>query len=445
MKVIVVGAGMAGLAAVHTLSKAGAEVVCYESGANAGGRVLSARRDGFVFDPGAQFFFNQYATCFRLADELGISGERTSWLFRGAFPKDGRFIPVVASINPKEALPNLGETLRFLAQAGIPFKAMKDFSGILPMFVKRYKEFGLVDYESALDLDQESLADFVVRMGGKAILEHLFQSVSAALTLADPEKLSAAYGMGLLKCMINGLNTFAQGLGTITERLAREYADCIKYNSPVEKIVIEHGKVKGVEVNGALVEADVVIPALTATKLLKIAPGLPERYVQALQKVTYSACCHVVFALPFKLFPKDWYALLTPRFTKAMVAGLSDNSVKSEYYAPSGCSQISCWTYERFAHELNDLSDDEIKRALVKEVKHFLPAMPDEPLFTEIYRWREAVCIGQPGMLSAFAQLKRNHYREIKGLYLAGEYLNMPSVESAAYSGVYAAQAALRN
>jgi len=446
MKVVVVGAGMAGLAAVHTLKQAGAEVVCFESGGNVGGRVITERRDGFVFDPGAQFFFNQYATCFRLADELGMSGDRTAWLFRGAFPqKDGTFLPVVASINPKEVFPNLGETLRFLAGAGIPFKALKDFAGILPMFIKRYHEFGLVDYESALDLDRESLADFVVRMGGKAILEHLFQSVSAALTLADPERLSATYGMGLLKCMINGLNTFKHGLGTITERLAGKYADSITCNSPVQRIVIESGKVKGVEVNGAYVQADVVIPALTATKLLEIAPGLPEIYVQALHKVTYSECCHVVFALPFKLFPKDWYALLTPRFTKAMVSGLSDNAVKSEYYAPSGCSQISCWTYERFAHELNEMGDDEIKLALIKEVKRFLPAMPDEPLFTNIYRWREAVCIGQPGMLSAFTEIKRNHYRDVSGLYLAGEYLNMPSVESAAYSGVFAAQAALRN
>ena len=91
------------------------------------------------------------------------------------------------------------------------------------------------------------------------------------------------------------------------------------------------------------------------------------------------------------------------------------------------------------------MSDEEIKRALIKEVKRFLPAMPDEPLFTNIYRWREAVCIGQPGMLTAFTEIKQGHYRDVGGLYLAGEYLNMPSVESAAYSGVFAAQAALRN
>lgn len=444
MKAVVVGAGMAGLAAVHTLKKAGADVVCFEKANVPGGRVISTRRDGFIFDPGAQFFFRSYNTCFCLAEEMGLADQHVSWIFRGGFPHENSFLPIVASIRPSEMLPNLGETLRFIAKAGIPRSAMKQFLGILPTFVKRYKDFELVDFERSLDLDRESLADFVVRLGGKDILEWLFQSVASALTLANPEELSAAYGMGLLKSMINGLNTYEHGLGSVTESLGEKYADCIHYGTSVDRIVIERGKVKGVEVNGALMEADIVIPAVTATKLLQMAPDLPENYIQALSTVTYSACCHVIFALPYKLFPKDWYALLTPRLTGAMVSGISDNSVKSKYYAPDGCSQISCWTYDHYAHELNDLPDQEVEKTLIKEVKRFQPEMTDEPLFTEIYRWREAVCIGQPRMLSAMAQLKRDHYCDVKGLYLAGEYLNMPSVESAAYSGVYAAKTALR-
>ena len=444
MKAIVVGAGMAGLTALHTLKKGGMEVVCFENADFAGGRVISSRRDGFIMDPGAQFFFRFYDTCFRLADELGLSRERRSWPFRIGFPKDGRFLPVVASIQPSVAIPNLGETMRFLTRAGIPYKAMRQFLKILPMLVKRYQDFDLVDFERALDLDHESLADYVLRMGGKDILEYLFHSVASALTLANPEELSAVYGMGLLWNMINGLNTFEHGLGTITERLAERYTDCIRYKTPVDKIVIENGRVKGVEVDGSLVEADIVIPAITATKLLKMASNLPESLRGALKTVSYSACCHVVFALPTLLLPKDWYALLTPRITHSIVAGFSENSVKSKYYAPPGCSQISCWTYDHHAHEMNALPDAEVKQTLLREVRRFIPTMPDEPLFTEVYRWHEAVCIGQPGMLSAMARLKREHYRDVKGLYLAGEYLNMPSVESAARSGVDAAQAALR-
>jgi protoporphyrinogen/coproporphyrinogen III oxidase len=264
------------------------------------------------------------------------------------------------------------------------------------------------------------------------------------MTLEQPEKMSAAYGLGLLVNMINGLTTFKHGIGTITERLAEHNAACIQYNTKVDKIVIENGKVKGVEVSGALVEADVVIPAVTATRLLKMAPGLPETIRKPLEMVTYSACCHVIFALPGPLLPEGWYALSTPRMLKALVSGYTNNAVKSTFYAPSKCTQISCFTYDHHAHELNEQSDEQVKRALIKDLQRFMPHMPDEPLFTEIRRWREAVCLAPVGMLTAMARMKRQNYQDVKGLFLAGEYLNMPSVESAAASGRTAAQAALQ-
>lgn len=53
MKVGIVGAGMAGLAAAHELKRAGHEPVVWERSAHVGGRVETVEIDGFVFDPGA--------------------------------------------------------------------------------------------------------------------------------------------------------------------------------------------------------------------------------------------------------------------------------------------------------------------------------------------------------------------------------------------------------
>ena len=444
MKVVVVGAGMAGLTAVHELRKAGVDVVCYESAGKPGGRVISARRDGFVMDMGAQFFFRSYDTCFGIAEELGLSKDYSTWEFRGGFPNKGRFLPIVASIVPKDIRNNLGETISFLLRGGLPYSTILQLLKMLPTLVCRYKDLDLINFERSLDMDMESITDFTLRKGGRSLVENFFQSVASTLTLAMPEELSAAYGLGLLWNMINGLTTFKNGLGCITEGLAEKYADSIKCGTPVDRIVIEQGKVKGVEVNGSLVKADAVVSAVTATKLLDMAKGLPEGISRALQTVKYSACCHVIFALPKPLLPKDWYAIVTPRNTDSLVSGFSDNAVKSPNYAPSGCSQISCWTYHKYARELNDRTDEEIKKIMVKELQRFVPSMPNDPLFMELYRWREAVCVSPPGMLTAMARMKRDSYRDVKGLYLAGEYLNMPSVESAAYSGVYAAKAALQ-
>ena len=51
-KVIVIGAGFAGLSAAATLAKNGFEVTVLEKNASLGGRARKLEIDGFVFDMG---------------------------------------------------------------------------------------------------------------------------------------------------------------------------------------------------------------------------------------------------------------------------------------------------------------------------------------------------------------------------------------------------------
>jgi renalase len=53
VRIGVVGAGISGLAAAHTLKKAGADVVVFEKSRAPGGRIATRRLDGFTFDTGA--------------------------------------------------------------------------------------------------------------------------------------------------------------------------------------------------------------------------------------------------------------------------------------------------------------------------------------------------------------------------------------------------------
>ena len=54
--VVVVGAGLAGLAAARELSVHGLNVLVLESGDEVGGRVRTDRIDGFLFDRGFQLY-----------------------------------------------------------------------------------------------------------------------------------------------------------------------------------------------------------------------------------------------------------------------------------------------------------------------------------------------------------------------------------------------------
>ena len=96
------------------------------------------------------------------------------------------------------------------------------------------------------------------------------------------------------------------------------------------------------------------------------------------------------------------------------------------------------------AEELLPLDDEEVKCQMLRDARRNPPPgsnLPgdDEGIFTRVYRWREAVCMGSPGMFRAVAEIRRQSNRDVKNLFLAGDYMRVPSVNGALASGIDAA------
>lgn len=85
MKVVVVGAGIAGLAAAWELRQAGADVTVIESEPRPGGVIVTERRDGFVVEGGPDGFLAAEPEIPALAAELGIGERIESQRVRGTF------------------------------------------------------------------------------------------------------------------------------------------------------------------------------------------------------------------------------------------------------------------------------------------------------------------------------------------------------------------------
>ncbi len=444
MKTIVVGGGTSGLAAVHTLKKQNADVLCLESGAYPGGRVVSKRVNGFTFDIGAQFFFKYYDTYFRLCHELGMDDEIVRFPFKAGLPnmKTLKLSPILASVRPGDLPEVLKDLVGF---RGVPLKAIAQLLPLVPTLMTKNRSLRFTDYENSLDMDNESFADFTIRKGGREVLEHVIQPTASCMTLGEPEDIAAGYGLGLFWYMINGLWSLRRGIGSLSEKIYETYQDSIELNTPVKKIVIENNTVKGVETDHGFIAADRVICAAPASKVLKIIPDLPASISGPLGKVTYSACCHAMYAMDKKIFPKGWYAAALPRKTGSPMAGFADNSIKSKFYAPPGAGIIHCFTFGKHAYELNEMSDDMVTDILFNDMRRFVPTLPGEFVHREIVRYNEAVCLSPPGMLSTIHEMKKQSLRDVRGLYLAGEYLYMPSVNGATQSGIDAAEAVIKD
>ncbi len=96
IRIAIVGAGMAGIAAAHALRQNGVAVALFDKARAAGGRIATRRREGAQFDHGAQFFTVRDASFAAAIAPLVSGGSVQEWrgpfrtLANGSFGPDPR-------------------------------------------------------------------------------------------------------------------------------------------------------------------------------------------------------------------------------------------------------------------------------------------------------------------------------------------------------------------
>lgn len=439
-KTVIVGGGTAGLAAAYTLQRAGADYLVLEERDFSGGRLYSSEREGFTLDLGAQFFFSRYHTTYDLAGKLGIMDELVKFRPLMGLLRDDNVN--VISMNMLQNLEHPVRSFRARRLLSMRGSRMAMKLGVKMAMLGNKLDFN--DPLKAIELENVSFAEYARRNFGDELLEYVMQPIASTLSLGDPEDISAGYGMALAWYMAPGLATFQKGIGYIAKRMA-EAAPNIKLNTSVTRIVLEGKKVKGVEIveNGTseFIGADSVICATLAPEAAGLMPDLPAEMLALLNDVQYSACTHVLFGLPRRPLG-DIYAIATPRREGLCLAGFTDSAMKAPSYAPDGGGIMSAFTYGKYAREMLTMPDEAVQDRVTRDIQSVVPQFPDEPLFCEIFRWPQAVCLSSPGQVTAIQKLKEA-LADFDGLQMAGEYMGFGSVEAALTYGVQAAERVL--
>ena len=76
---LIIGAGIAGLAAGRMAQQAGLKVIMIDKGRRVGGRVSTRRIDGFVFNHGAQFVTSKSSDFGDVLHAANTAGMATNW------------------------------------------------------------------------------------------------------------------------------------------------------------------------------------------------------------------------------------------------------------------------------------------------------------------------------------------------------------------------------
>lgn len=234
MRVAIVGAGLAGLAAAVELADAGHEVEMFEARSFIGGKVGSwVDVDGNHVEMGLHVFFNNYYNLFALMQRVGA--------FEYLLPKEHTH----TFINRGGQIGKLD--FRFLL--GAPFHGLKAFftTGQLTLRDKLQNAIalgtspvvpGLVSYDVAMKwiraLDKISFADWFRRHGGSQhSLKRMWDPIALALGFINTEAISA-------RCMLTIFMMFASK--TEASRLNMLAGSPAEYlHEPIVKYLKERG------------------------------------------------------------------------------------------------------------------------------------------------------------------------------------------------------------
>jgi oxygen-dependent protoporphyrinogen oxidase len=467
-RVVIVGGGLAGLAAAHRLAlraqamRRPVELVVLEAKSRLGGAVWTDREGGFLLEGGADSFITTKHHALDLCHELGLGDQLIGPdpQFRRSFVvREGRLLPV---------------------PEGFVLMAPRRLGPILttPVLSWRGKLRMLLDLirPRRRDEAEESVAAFVKRRLGREVLDRLVQPLVGGIYTADPNELSlpatlpqfeamerrhgglirgglaegrAARGedrkvsgarYGLFVSLIDGMDTLPRALAATLPEGA------VRLDTPVRRVARPEraGPWLVEPLDGPPIEADGVILATEAHAAARLLDAHDPELALHLRSIPYasSAIVTAVFDRDAVAHPLDGFGVVVPAVEGRKILAISVTSRKFPGRAPAGTVVLRVFVGGAMQPELYDLSDDAIEAIVLDELASLVGAK-GRPRLLRLARHPRAMpqyTLGHQGRVAAIRRRLARHAR----LALAGNAFEGVGIPDVIRSGQEAAESLLK-
>ncbi len=272
-KVIVIGAGFAGLSAATSLSQQGFDVTIFEKNKELGGRARKLELNGFTFDMGPSWYwmpdvFENYFSQFNTTVAEQYDLIRLDPSYSVFFSKED-IMRVPANLNEFYALfekyePGSSiELKKFLADAEYKYNvSMSDFVHKPSLSIFEFVDLRILNAALKMDLFK-SISKYIHKHFKSPQLIQLLEFPVLFLG-AKPNETPALYSMMNYADIVLGTWYPMGGMFKIVEAMvnvAKQQGVCIKNDEIVERINIDNGIAKSIISNGITYEADIIIGA----------------------------------------------------------------------------------------------------------------------------------------------------------------------------------------
>ncbi len=434
--IVIIGAGISGLATAFWLARDNSNVTVLESSKEPGGTMKTVRKDGFLFEQGPNSGLETTPAIRELAEGAGIGDEMvyasTEAKIRYIM-RDSKLHPL--PMNP----PSLIKSKLFSTKAKLRL--------LLEPFIGR-----------STDGYYQSIAEFVSRRLGQEFLDYAINPFVSGVFAGDPDKLSVAsafpklyrleelYG-GIFKGVIKGARerkrsaetskqsakmfSFKNGIQSLPAAVADKLSESIIYNAEFTGIEKSGSgwKVKySVHGETKTIDADAVITTLPAFKLKGAFSTIDQEIDTHLSDIYYPPVMVLYAGYNKSDIGRnlDGFGFLIPSKENRPYLGAIWNSVLFENRAPEDKASFSIFIGGAGnASAFNTPHQELIETAL----NSFAETMniTGDPVFIEHRLWEKAIPQYNLGYIE-HTRFFEGFEKRNKGLFISGNFVGGISV-----------------
>jgi oxygen-dependent protoporphyrinogen oxidase len=443
--VVIIGAGISGLACAYRLKKLGIDVVLLEQSSQVGGVMQSVRIDDFLIERGPNSA-QGVPELLALVDELGITSELVEGnpkapayvYFNGKL----RAVPMSPFSLVTSDLLSLGGKLRLLRE---------------PFIGKHNAQ------------TQESVSDFITRRLGSEVAERLVAPFVSGIYAGDERQLSIQAAFPLMASLESGYGSlfrggiakmrearqakknsppsnlpkrkrsisFRDGMQVLPQTLAAKLGDVLLTkcqevsiaDSPSQQnqgdrfaVNFKHS---GIEQQITCNHLVVATPAMIAANLIT---SVSQELKQLIEEIEYPplAVIYMTYGKASIANPLNGFGFLAAPGEKLNVLGCIFSSSQFAGRAPQDKALLTIFMGGARNPELTQLSDDRLGAMAHAELKKIL-GIQSLPRVIGITRWARAIPQYNVGHVTRVKKIE-TLLRKIKGLHIIGNYLHGVSV-----------------
>ncbi len=422
--IIIVGGGIAGLAAAYELHQRGIVAPVLEASSRAGGVILTERPDGWVIDAGPDAMLVQKPAAVALCRELGLTARlqqtlppRTAYVLR-----DGRLHALVE-----------GSFMGFpLSARSLAASSLFSAAGKLRMAAEVLLPRGEA-------VEDESIASFVRRRFGREAVDYIAEPLLAGIHAGDVDRLSVRAlfprlcdaertAGSVLRAMRRLRPTPAPqgafvslmgGIGELVEALTLAlppHTVCV--STPVTQVSYDGSYL--IRTPSASWRARSVVLAVPAYVTAALITSLDSTLSTACGSLPYASTATAVFgyARAQVAHPMRGSGFVVPRVEgRALLAGTWITS-KWAGRAPDGHVLLRGFLGGGRDPRRLDRGDDDLLRDARSELEALL-GITGAPVLSRLFRWHQQSPQYEVGHLDRVATIERTLTRH-RGLFLAG-------------------------